>query len=277
MTVGVSFYNNGSAGFAFVPRDILVDSSFNQYLLYSFDNSGQNIRITKINADGTYAWSKEYAGLIALRNFQVAEISGDGSKIRLLGLNSSPMGQIAEISTSDGAVTASRNHNAAKIIGSSYSATLKCSRTTDSKCFFNWLGLFVANDHKVCKVDFTSTASLSTADPGNSNTYIFTVDALDDDNFIAGGFDSSSTPHKHIFYSANMSSTSLNWGVQVSALEDIFSTGEAQRIYSYINDASTKYVCTAQLASTSLMFVLHPSNGSLIEAKQLSYEFSFAS
>ena len=69
MTVGVSFYNNGSAGFAFVPRDILVDSSFNQYLLYLFDNSGQNIRITKINTDGTYAWSKEYAGLIALRNF----------------------------------------------------------------------------------------------------------------------------------------------------------------------------------------------------------------
>ena len=69
-----------------------------------------------------------------------------------------------------------------------------------------------------------------------------TIDALDDENFIVGGFDSESTPHKHVFYSSNISAASMNWAVQADALEDYYTITSRRLYYSYINDASTKYV-----------------------------------
>ena len=73
---------------------------------------------------------------------------------------------------------------------------------------------------------------------------LYTIDALDDDNFLVAGFDTNSNPQKHIFYSANISLTTVNWGAQMGALEDIFSNPTKARLYSYVNNAITKHVYT---------------------------------
>ena len=47
----------------------------------------------------------------------------------------------------------------------------------------------------------------------DANLEIPTTHALDIDQFITGGIDTSSTPHKHVFYSSNVSITAMNWTV----------------------------------------------------------------
>ena len=269
-----NFYHNGSASDIYETRDILVDSNINQYMFYSPDADHQNVHLTKINSNGTFEWSKEYPGLIILPEYQVTQMSNNETSIRLIGATSAGIGQLAEIATSDGTLNIATQFSTLEITTTSYASTLKCSRNTDSLWFFNWQGSS-GSDHKVCKADFTNLSTINYADPDNTNLRMSTIDALDDENFIVGGFDSESTPHKHVFYSSNISATSMNWAVQADALEDYYTITSRRLYYSYINDASTKYVWSTQLSTTFIVFVFYPSNGSLIEAKQLGYDSSF--
>ena len=75
-----------------------------------------------------------------------------------------------------------------------------------------WIGSS-NSDQKVCKVDFDTPNSISSADPDDANLEIPTTYALDIDQFISGGIDTSSTPNKHVFYSSNVSITAMNWTV----------------------------------------------------------------
>ena len=86
---------------------------------------------------------------------------------------------------------------------------------------------------------------------------LYTINALDNDNFLVAGFDTNSDSQKHIFYSANISLTIVNWSAQMDALEDIFSNPTKARLYSYVNNAITKYVYTRQLTSKSYVCVFH--------------------
>ena len=69
----------------------------------------------------------------------------------------------------------------------------------------------------------------------------------------------------------------MNWGTQMDAFEDIFANTAKARLYSYINNANTKYVYLGQYSTASLVCIFHPSNGSLIEARQFAYPFTYSS
>ena len=43
---------------------------------------------------------------------------------------------------------------------------------------------------------------------------------------------------------------------------------------SFVNNAKTKYAATAQYSSDTLVSVLHPNNGSVVEIKLISYSQS---
>ena len=239
--IEIGFYHNGTTSDIYASRDIHVDSNLTKYLLYSPDDTYQNVHLTKILSNGTYEWSKEYPGLFILPDFQMTQMSNDESNIKLIGSSSSGAGQMAQISTADGTLsTAIQFSRSLEITSSSFNSQLKCSKTTDSMCFFIGRTSSDATDHRVWKFDFDAPTIVNITDPDNANFKLQTIDALDDDNFLIAGFDTGSSPHKHIFYSANISSTTVNWGTQMDALEDIFASTAKARLYSYINNANTK-------------------------------------
>ena len=83
-SVEMNFYNNGSSANPYQVFDVVIDSSANSYPIYS-TGTGQNIFITKINPDGTHAWSREYPGLILENLSQRTHLSNDQSTLRILG------------------------------------------------------------------------------------------------------------------------------------------------------------------------------------------------
>ena len=69
----------------------------------------------------------------------------------------------------------------------------------------------------------------------------------------------------------------MKWGFETSALENYFSSSSRRKLYTYMNNASTKYVCAGHLSTSSFVFVFHPNNGSIIEVKQINYDLSYSS
>ena len=66
----------------------------------------------------------------------------------------------------------------------------------------------------------------------------------------------------------------MNWAVQTDALENYFANPYYMTMHSFLNENLTKYVATAQYVSDTVVFVLHPSNGSVVEIKLISYSQS---
>ena len=114
-----------------------MDSNLTKYLFFSPDDSDQNVHLTKILSNGTHEWSKEYPGLFIKRNYQVQQMSNDQSNIKLIGATSTGVAQLAQISTTDGTLsTAIQCTSDLEIQSLFYGSELKCSKTTDSLCFF---------------------------------------------------------------------------------------------------------------------------------------------
>ena len=87
-TIEANFYKNETGTTRYIPSDILVDSSFNQYLIYYLDGSN-NTLITKIATDGSHTWTKEYAGMNIKKVAKIAVLSSDGTVLRMLSQTSS--------------------------------------------------------------------------------------------------------------------------------------------------------------------------------------------
>ena len=95
-----------------------------------------------------------------------------------------------------------------------YRDIFSCSKTTDTNCFFNAVNASDTNDLKVCKFDFTNTATVSFTQSNDTSYFISDLAPVDADNVIVNGFKASVTPQKFVFYSSNHSSTSVNWAVE---------------------------------------------------------------
>ena len=272
--VELNYYKDDDTSEDSKPLQMLLDSDLNQYLFYQSSNgSNTNVHLTKIDPNGTDLWTKEYPGLIPITYSQLMQLSKDGSSIKLIVKNSSNYGQLTEISTADGNLNTAVQFTNIFISTGDFSTPLKCSPNTDTQCFFICVGTSSA-DLRVCKADYSSPSSINYADPDDASLTLNTIDAVDDDQFIVGGFDISSTPHKHIFYSSNISMTGMNWAVQTDTLENYFYSASTRRMHSFLNNNLTKYVATAQYSSDTVVFVLHPSNGSVVEIKLISYSQS---
>ena len=91
------FYVDSSSN-AYTPKDIVMDSSQNQYISF-VPASGGNIFVSKINAAGYFVWSKEYPNLTQLSAPGSMKITNDQSTLRFLGFQASNSAQIIQIAT----------------------------------------------------------------------------------------------------------------------------------------------------------------------------------
>ena len=78
-TIEVNFYKNDTGTIRSDPMDIIVDSSNNQYLMYTLAAS-DSYRITKIASDGNYIWTQQYNGV---KHYIRAQLSSDETVLRI--------------------------------------------------------------------------------------------------------------------------------------------------------------------------------------------------
>ena len=137
-TIKMTFYADDTAGTdPYAVSDIVLDSSSNQYLLYASTISTQNIRISKINSNGTFGWSVLYTNMVMLNHKKSMLISSDGSALRVIAQDANNPCRFAEISTTDGAINVVMQSTAdIRLSQEPYGLGFDCSPVTDSKCFF---------------------------------------------------------------------------------------------------------------------------------------------
>ena len=87
-TLEFDFYKDGGNSSLYQIFDIVVDSSANQYLIYSDGTSG-NLFVTKKNSGGGYDWSFEYPTIDVLPFAKSVILSSDGNTLRIIGDKSS--------------------------------------------------------------------------------------------------------------------------------------------------------------------------------------------
>ena len=85
--IKVSSYTDNSTAYA--PSDIVIDSSMNKYLIYSYFGNNQDVHVSRINSDGNIAWSKKYADFIIKDFMKTAQISSNGDSLMMIGQNMS--------------------------------------------------------------------------------------------------------------------------------------------------------------------------------------------
>ena len=86
-TIKMNFYTNGSDTIR--PFDLVVDSNtMNQYLVHSYSGNNQSVHVTQIYSNGSFGWSKEYAGFIVKNGFKSAQITSDGASLLMIGQGS---------------------------------------------------------------------------------------------------------------------------------------------------------------------------------------------
>ena len=80
----MDFYQDGGNSSAYQIFDIEVDSSSNQYLIYS-NGTRDNLFVTKKSSNGSYDWSFEYPTIDILAFAKSAILSSDGNTLRIIG------------------------------------------------------------------------------------------------------------------------------------------------------------------------------------------------
>ena len=126
-------------------------------------------------------------------------------------------------------------------------------------------------------IDFTSATQVNHSDTGLTSHYTHAT-AISDTEAIYGGYDTSSTPHKLVFLRMDPNAGTLTWGMQTNTFENIYGTSAAnRRMYAYLNSDSTKYVSITALSSAALIVIMNPTNGNLIDARQIAFSTSFSS
>ena len=98
--------------------------------------------------------------------------------------------------------------------------TIDCSSISDSICYL--LTIKENNDPTIVKLDFNNPEDTKQVNPFDANKMISNVVAFTDDIAIVGGFDVSSSPHKHLFYIYNHTSHSVLSSSEVNALGKYF-------------------------------------------------------
>ena len=83
VSIKVNSYTDNST--AYIPSDIVIDSSMNKYLIYSYSGSNQDVHVSRINSDGNIAWSKKYEGFIIKDFMKTARISSNGDSLMMIG------------------------------------------------------------------------------------------------------------------------------------------------------------------------------------------------
>ena len=78
---------------------------------------------------------KEYSVLVILPGFQVSQMSNNESGKKMIGRTSS-IAQIYYFVRANRAVMTAAQLDTFGVINRTYRSTLKCSKNTDSKCFF---------------------------------------------------------------------------------------------------------------------------------------------
>ena len=129
-------------------------------------------------------------------------------------------------------------------------------------------------DHRACKFDFSSTTAVTYSDPDGSNHYLSSITAINDDHVIAGGFVVAPTP-KYFFYRHNFGNSSKVWAIESAAIENVYSSDNKRRIFSFINDDSTKLFNILHLTNFPFVIVLNPSDGTLIDAKKIENSLTY--
>ena len=98
-TIEFDFYQDNGNSSEYIVIDVLVDSSTNQYLIYS-NTSGGNLFVTKKSSNGSYDWSLKYISIDVIIYSKIVVLSSDGNTIRFFGDQSPSNLQFVQISTS---------------------------------------------------------------------------------------------------------------------------------------------------------------------------------
>ena len=273
-TIEVNFYKSGSSTTAYVPTDIVVDSSNNRYLAF-YEEFFESLFVTKIAPDGTFSWIIEYGDLYFTAKAKVIALSSDETKLRMLSQFDQRTVQLVEVYANNGTTILRKVLDSLEILDA-YRTNFVCSGTEDSSniCFFLGLGTQDSNQ-KVWKFDFANPSYLIYTDSNDTNHQLTSVTPIDDDNVIVSGYDPTTTPQKFIIYSSNFSSTSMNWAVEANTFEDIYATVNFRNTYGHLSSDSTKYSCILYRENSYQIIVLNSNNGTLIETKHLTYSTNF--
>ena len=83
--IKVNSYTDNSA--AYIPVDIVMDSSMNKFLVYSNVVNFQDVHVSKLNSDGSIGWSKKYEGLMIKDFTKSTRISSNGDSLMMIAQN----------------------------------------------------------------------------------------------------------------------------------------------------------------------------------------------
>ena len=83
--IKVNSYTDNSA--AYIPVDIVMDSSMNKFLVYSNVVNFQDVHVSKLSSDGSIGWSKKYEGLMIKDFTKSTRISSNGDSLMMIAQN----------------------------------------------------------------------------------------------------------------------------------------------------------------------------------------------
>ena len=110
-------------------------------------------------------------------------------------------------------------------ISSTYSAatnffqsSFSCDSANDNICYF--ITRLTVDDFQAGRIDFSSLDSITLSDLPDSDYYLSSIAALNDQQVIVAGF--SSIDRDHTFYRYNFTSDRIDWAVQAGSLGKAF-------------------------------------------------------
>ena len=144
---------------------------------------------------------------------------------------------------------------------------LHCDKTNDNVCFFLGGWAYSSIITKISKIDFENPSSIDHTDP-DTNYRVKSLTVVNEDEFIASGFEISNPDDYLWIYSANQSSTTLKWQFRTEVFEDIYGVSIRQKIYSHVDNPGTKYIALLPEYTSASIVVLDPADGTKIAVKK---------
>ena len=183
---------------------------------------------------------------------------------------------MARINTTDGSILNSNTCGTLRFTDDSYQTALSCSSNTSTICYFIAQNGSDSSDHMACKVDFTNTTQVSTADP-DGDIHHSSITALDDESVVFGGFNAGSSPRQFLFIKNNFNDSSDSWKTGSEIFGSTYNFNSTRAMFSALNDDSNRLINIMQTDLAPIVILLNPADGSLIDAKKVEYNLTYSS
>ena len=163
-----------------------------------------------------------------------------------------------------------------KHTGFPYQTTISCSSNTSTICYFITIAPLDNNDRKIVRFDFSTSTNVTFSEPSSWNHYLTSVVALNDDQMISGGYQTSFAP-TYFFYKYDFNTSSKVWEVESATLENVYSDKFKRNMFSFVNDDSSKLINILQVDLFPVVIVLNPADGTLIDARRIENNLTYDS